>query len=241
MAKVSRIKKESWLVTKPIAHRGLWNQIIVENSLSAYENAAKNGFPIEIDLFLSSDEILMSFHDDDLFRMTGKHGKIYNSTYLELRELRLNGTEEKIPSLEEVLEVVHGRVPILIEIKTQPNAKVVDVLIELLKNYKGEIAIQSFNPLYLRRVKKLAPQILRGILASENAPIKSRIKRFIIKHMSFNFLCKPDFISYAYTGLPLPKRKIKNKVVLAWTITSKELMKSVKPFSDNIIFEEFTP
>ena len=140
-----------------------------------------------------------------------------------------------------MLDVVNGKVPILIEIKDQPNKRVVNILIETLKQYDGEIAIQSFNPLYLIKVKKLAPQILRGILASENPPINSRFRKHIVKNMSLNFLCKPDFISYSYTGLPLSNRKTKGKTILAWTITSKEVLEKVKQYCNNIIFENFIP
>lgn len=239
-----RINEKSFLKTKPIAHRGLWGNGIAENSLAAYENAARNGYPIEIDLYLSTDGTLVSFHDVTLKRMTGAEGFIYEKTAKELKALRLVGTEETIPTFDEVLAIAKGRSPLLIEIKDQPNKTVVDKTVERLKSYDGEFAIQSFNPLYINRVKKLAPEFIRGILATNNkADLKGSkpLKRFIIKNMALNFLIKPDFISYDSTGFPLKKSKTKNKAVLCWTITSQKEYEKVKPFTDNIIFENFIP
>ncbi len=234
-----RINEKSFLLTKPIAHRGLWGNGIAENSLTAYENAAKNGYPIEIDLYLSADGTLFSFHDPSLKRMTGTDGFIYEKTAKEIKELRLIGTDETIPTLDEVLSIAKGRSPLLIEIKGQPNKRVVDETVKKLKSYDGEFAIQSFNPLYIARVKKLAPHFIRGILATNNVTgLKNRI---IIKNMALNFLIKPDFISYDHVGIPLKRSKTKNKALLCWTITSQKEYERVKPFTDNIIFENFIP
>lgn len=236
-----RINEKSFLKTKPIAHRGLWGDGIAENSLTAYENAAKKGYPIEIDLYLSADGTLFSFHDITLKRMTGADGFIYEKTAKELKELRLNGTEETIPTLDEVLSVAKGRSPLLIEIKDQPDKTVVDKTVERLKSYDGEFALQSFNPFFVNRVKKLAPEFIRGILATNNVADLNPLKRFVIKNMALNFLIKPDFISYDHIGIPLKRSKIKNKTLLCWTVTSQKEYERVKPFTDNVIFENFIP
>ncbi len=236
-----RIAKNSWLLTKPIAHRGLWNENIVENSLTAYKNAADNGYPIEIDVFVTTDGKLVSFHDDSLKRMTGEIGLVYNKTLAQLKALKLNGTNEKIPTLDEVLEICENKTPLLIEIKNQPNKKVVDMLIDRLKKYKGEFAIQSFNPLYIKRVKKLAPEFIRGILADTFNLDKSRLVRWIVRKMPLNCFCKPDFISINYNSLPLKTSKIKDRPVIAWTVTNQQTANKIKPYSSNIIFEHFIP
>ena len=90
-------KNLSWLTNTPIAHRGLWGKDIVENSLTAYQKAIDNGYPIEIDLFLTADGHLVSFHDDNLKRMTGFDGLIYNQTISTIKSLRLNKTQQYIP------------------------------------------------------------------------------------------------------------------------------------------------
>ena len=235
-----RINSDHWLITRPIAHRGLWGGDIIENSLSAYQNAVQNGYPIEIDLYSSKDGVLMSFHDSTLKRMTGEDGFIFDKTFSFLSSLSLLGSKEKIPTFDQVLSLVDGKVPLLIELKNQPDKNYVSSVVERLKNYKGEFAIQSFNPLLINKVKKLAPEFIRGILGSEKDGANF-FERFIVKHMPLNFLVKPDFISYRHTGLPLKKRKVKNKAVICWTIENQETANSALKNAQNIIFENFIP
>lgn len=237
-----RLNKDSWLLTKPIAHRGLWGGEIVENSLTAYENAVKNGYPIEIDIYSSSDGVLFSFHDALLKRMTGADGYIFDKNANEINELRLNGGNERIPTLDEVLSLVNGRVPLLIEFKNQPDTTFVEKAVERLKKYEGEFAVQSFNPMIIKKIKKLAPEFIRGILATKSHCKKEKVfYRYILKNMPFNFLIKPDFISYSYEDLPLPKSKTKNIPVITWTIINQETADKIKPYAKNIIFEKFKP
>ena len=237
-----RINKDSWIVKSPIAHRGLWGGDIIENSLPAYQNAINNGYPIEIDLYSSKDGVLMSFHDATLKRMTGADGFIYDKTFFELKKLRLLNSDQKIPTFDEVLSLVDGKVPLLIELKDQPDKTYVDKVISRLKNYNGEFALQSFNPLYIKRVKKLAPEFIRGVLGTDrNVGDVSALTRYIVKKMPLNFLIKPDFISYNHLAFPLTKYKTKNKVLLAWTITDQDMANTALSYADNIIFEEFIP
>lgn len=236
-----RISENSWLLNTPIAHRGLWGGNVVENSVTAYKKAVEMGYPIEIDVFITTDNHLVSFHDDNLRRMTGEDGFVFNKTLAELKALRLNQTLERIPTFDEVLEICQGKVPILIEIKNQPNKQVVDELVARLKSYNGEFAIQSFNPLYINRVKKLAPSFIRGILSDTFNLDKSRIVRYIVRKMPLNFICKPDFLSFNYKSLPIKFRRAKKYPKLAWTITSQEIADDIKPYANNIIFENFLP
>lgn len=240
----NRIDKNHWLVKKPVAHRGLWNKEITENSLSAYKNAVDNGYPIEIDVYSSKDGVIFSFHDASLTRMTGENGYIYEKTEEELKALTINEKGEKIPTLKQVLEVVNGKVPLLIEIKNQPRKDVAYAVLRDLDGYAGEYAIQSFNPMYINAVKKLAPFVLRGILATKSKNHLKKEKpftRFVIKNMALNFLIKPDFISFNYEDLPLKKCKVKSRPVIAWTVTSKEIQDKISSYCDNIIFENYLP
>lgn len=235
-----RINKEHWLITKPIAHRGLWGNEVPENSVVAYKHASEKGYPIEIDLYCTKDGRLVSFHDDTLKRMTGEEGFVYDKTLAELKALDI-GNGEKIPTFEEVLEIAKEKSPLLIEIKNQPCVDVVERVLEQLKNYDGEFAIQSFNPLYIKKVKKLAPDYIRGILGTHDASEEKFFTRLTLKHLLLNFIIKPDFISYNFDGMPLKKRKTKNKVVLAWTITDERQEEQAYKMADNIIYENFTP
>lgn len=237
-----RLQDCHWLLTRPIAHRGLWGNDIIENSLTAYENASKNGYPIEIDIYSTTDGELVCFHDDTLKRMTDEDGFIYRKSLAQLKELNLLGSQEKIPTLKEVLNVALGRSPLLIEIKDQPDKSVVKKAVEILKTYPGEFAVQSFNPLYIRQVKKLAPEFIRGILGTKtHSQGLSNFKRKILRNLSLNFIIKPDFISYSHIDLPLKKRIKKDIPVITWTVTDSETAKKIKPYAKNIIFENFIP
>ena len=237
-----RIDKDFWLFNIPVAHRGLWGDDLIENSLPAYQKAVDNGFAIEIDLYLTADGVLVSFHDKTLSRMTGADGYVYEKTLKEIQSLNLLDSEYKIPTFDEVLSLVNGKVPLLIEIKDQPNKSVVEKVVNRLKDYKGDFAIQSFNPFYINKVKKLAPEFIRGILATAtHGKDLKPLTRKVVKNMSFNFLIKPDFISYSHEDLPLKKNKVKNIPLITWTVTDKETMERVKPYAKNIIFENFNP
>lgn len=236
-----RIKKDYWLLHVPVAHRGLWGNGVPENSATAYDKAVKAGFAIEIDLYPTTDGEIVVFHDDDLFRMTGAEGKIYEKTLAELKGLRLAGTDETIPTLKEVLSLVDGKTPLLIEFKNRKDDFYVKKAVEILKNYKGEFAVQSFNPFILNKIRKLAPEFIRGILAAKKPDTKKFIERYVVKHMPFNFLCRPDFISYDYKGLPLKKCKLGSRALICWTLTDPKCAETVSSLCDNIIFENFIP
>ena len=109
--------KISWIKETPIAHRGLHTKDIPENSLSAFENALKNNYAIELDVQFTKDKEVVVFHDENLKRMTNDTRNIEDVNYDELKNLRLGNTNEIIPTLEEVLELVDSKVAILIEIK----------------------------------------------------------------------------------------------------------------------------
>ena len=233
------VNKNSWLLNIPIAHRGLWSSTVTENSITAYERAIAHGFAIEIDVYLTKDKIPVCFHDENLERMTGKNTLIYDKTLAELKELSLKNSGEKIPTLDEVLSLCEKKTPLLIELKNQPDKKIVEIVTEKLKNYKGEFAVQSFNPLYLMRLKKLAPEFIRGVLGSSKVENCGVLKRFIVKKMPLNRLVKPHFISYYYKDLPIKNKR--NLPTLAWTVTDSETTDSLKGKADNIIFENFIP
>lgn len=235
----------SWLVEIPIAHRGLWDKQTPENSLPAFKKAIDNGYAIELDVRLLSDGTVVVFHDDSLSRLTGNDGYIKFLQKSDLNMLSLGGTDQKIPLLEEVLKFVNGRTPLLIEIKN--DGKVGELegkVIELLKNYKGQFAIQSFNPYSLEYFYKHAPEFPRGQLAGylkhQKLPF---VHKFALKRMLLNKrVSHPDFISYE--GKTLPNRfvrKYKDLPLLAYTVKSQEEYIKVVKFCDNIIFEGFDP
>jgi glycerophosphoryl diester phosphodiesterase len=236
---------KSWLVETPIAHRGLHDKNAPENSIPAFKNAIENGYAIELDVQMLSDGTVIVFHDNSLSRLTNNDGYIKFLTKADLDMLTLNGSKEKIPTFEEVLQFVDGKTPLLIEIKNQDKVgELENKVIELLKNYKGQFAIQSFNPFVLQYFYKHAPNIQRGQLASffkkEKLPF---IQKFFLKRLA---LCKkvshPDFISYDTRSLPNRYvKKFKDKPLLAWTVKNQSEYMRVVKYCDNVIFEDFEP
>ncbi len=235
----------SWLVQSPIAHRGLHDKTHPENSMSAFSRAIEEGYPIELDVQIISDGTIVVFHDECLSRLTDNDGYIKFLKKSDLDILTLKDSKEKIPTFEDVLKLVNGRVPILIEIKNPSKVGELEKsLIEILKNYDGQYAIQSFNPFVLEYFYKHAPNILRGQLSGYMKDSNlSFLKKFALKRMLLNKkISHPDFISYE--GKHLPNRfvkKFKNLPLLAWTIQSQSEYLRVVKYCDNVIFEGFEP
>ncbi|MBR5139795.1 MAG: glycerophosphodiester phosphodiesterase, partial [Clostridia bacterium] len=128
------------------AHRGLHKDGVAENSMTAFRLAVEGGFAIELDIRLSKDERLVVFHDATLDRVTGVSGKVSDYTYDELAKMKLLGTEDSIPLFSDVLSLVDGRVPLLVELKEEAGSLLVtERALELLESYKGEFIIESFN------------------------------------------------------------------------------------------------
>ena len=237
----SRIKKDSWIITRPAAHRGLHGAGIAENSNTAFTNAMENNYPIETDVQITSDGEIVIFHDDNLKRMTGLDCLIRNLTYADTQKLRLGNTEDKIIKFDEFLKLIGGKVPLLIEIKTQPEKGITDKVLAALKDYKGEFAIQSFDPRQILEVKKKRPDILRGQLATPKKDDKlPKIKNFVLTKMPLNFLTKPDFINTEVTYLPVKKKYRKYKI-LCWTVKDEEQKKKAETYADSYVFENVRP
>lgn len=234
----------SWLLNTPIAHRGLHNsnEAVPENSLLAFEKAVQKNLPIELDVRILRDNTIVVFHDFTLYRLAGINKHLSNMSFSELHELNLYNTSQKIPTLKESLDYINGSVPILIEIKNEGRIKNLEPeLLKILKQYKGDFAVQSFNPFSLMWFKENAPGILRGQLSSNFKSLEAQsYKKLMLQYMFFNRLVKPDFISYDIASLPNRRVSgLRNKgvPVLSWTIKNKDDLKRARLYSDNFIFE----
>ncbi len=184
---------------RDFAHRGLWTKEIPENSLSAFAAAVRAGYGIELDLQLSRDGQIMVFHDDDLRRMCGVNKRVSDLTCAQLKALRLKHSQETIPTLGEVLRLVRGRVPLMLEFKGElPNQTLCLRASRLLDTYAGAFCIVSFSPLILRWFKHYRPSFARGQLVTKSRKSSRRGSRFVgflLSHFLLNFLSRPDFIS----------------------------------------------
>ncbi len=236
---------KTWLVETPIAHRGLHDKNVPENSLESFSKAVEKGYAIELDVQILADDTIVVFHDESLARMTGNDGYVKFLNKEDLKALKLKGSKESIPTLKEVLDLVDGKVPLLIEIKNKYKVgKLEQAIIDILKNYKGEFAVQSFNPFSLNYIKQHAPNFIRGQLSGYfKGESLSFVRKFLLKRMWFNKkLSQPNFISYEASALPNRfVKKYKNLPLLAWVVHSKEEYMRVVKYCDNIIFEKFDP
>lgn len=237
------MKDLNFLKDRLIAHRGMHNIKlgIPENSLKAFERAIEHNYIIELDLHVLKDNTVVVLHDDNLLRMTGVDKDLKDTTYDEIKSLKLNNTENHIPLFKEVLELVDGRVPLVIEFKYDTKAgRLEEEAMNLLKDYKGKYVIKSFNPLTVNWFKKNYPDIIRGQLGSSYEKIEvNGFLRVLLSHMFFNFITKPDFISYNIEFLPNKKvaKFRKNKPVLGWVIRNNEDLSKAKQYCDNFICE----
>ena len=240
--------KISWIKETPIAHRGVHTKDIPENSLSAFENALKNNYAIELDVQFTKDKEVVVFHDENLKRMTNDTRNIEDVNYDELKNLRLGNTNEIIPTLEEVLELVDSKVAILIEIKDcKDYIELSEKTYEILKGYEGNYAIQSFNPFILEWYKNNASEVIRGQLSgtfTEGSESLNSFEKFVLKNMLLNFKSKPNYIGYELEGIPkskLESLRKKGVPIIVWTVKNKEDMEKAYKYSDNITFENFLP
>lgn len=237
-------RKTDFLAKTLIAHRGYHDieKNIPENSLRAFEEAIKNNYIIELDVHILKDGEVVVFHDDNLKRMTGIDKKIKECTYDEISKMNLKQTDEKLPLLKDVLNLVNGKVPIIIELKTDVRCgKLEKEVIKILEKYNGKYAVKSFNPLSINYFRKYSPNTIRGQLASDFKNDKMFIlKKLFLKNMLFNFISKPDFISYDIRALPNKKiQKLREKqLILGWTARSQEDIEKAKKYCDNVIFEK---
>lgn len=155
--------KKIWLLNDiRIAHRGLSDSKYPENSLGAFENCIRKGIPIELDVHILKDNTLVVYHDDDTGRLTDKKIILKNAIYDDIKDLRLEGSKYKIPTLGEVLHLVDGKVLLDIELKVEVrDFRICYEIYKFLDNYNGDFVIKSFNPAYVWWFKKHRPEFIR--------------------------------------------------------------------------------
>ena len=207
------------------------------------------GFGIELDVRLSKDGELVVFHDDTLERMVGCHGSTTDYTADELSEMRLAGTEEGIPRFADVLQMVDGQVPLLVEIKeTATEKEVSPVLAMMIRSYHGPYIVESFNPLSLRRFAKVNSKVPRGILSQgylKNPEYRAPLF-FMLQFLLLNRLCRPSFVAFhknhAKKNLSFILARFMGAATFAWTVRSEEEERKafVNGF-DTVIFEGYIP
>ena len=231
------------------AHRGLWSEKYPENSLPAFELAARAGYGIELDIQLSKDKKVVVFHDTTLKRMCGVDRKVCDLTLAELKKLTLAKTEYRIPTLSEVFDLIDGRVPLLVELKGEDmDTTLCGVSAKLLDEYRGVFCVESFNPIMLSWFKSYRPRYARGQLVTNLMKEKrngSKLLSFCLSHMLFNFLSRPDFVAIdkKYQG------KIGFKIctglfrakAFVWTVRTQQEYTDAHRSGKHTIFEKIKP
>ena len=230
----------SWLTARPIAHRGLHdlNQRRWENTLAAFSAAIDQGYAIECDVHLSADRVPMVFHDEGLDRLTGTGGCIWERTAAELQALRIGGTEEHIPTLEEMLALVDGRVPIVVELKGSRAGGLVEEVVHRLAAYPGPVALMSFEHELIRDLERHAGVIPYGLTA-EGRGLEELKQHF---HMLAHGI---SFVSYSIADLPNAfVRHVRNELsmpVITWTVRDEADVRRTFEHADQMTFEGFMP
>ena len=228
-----------------IAHRGLYNKNIPENSMAAFALAMAEDMAIELDVQLTKDDKVIVFHDSNLKRMTNIDKKVYKCSYEEISKLRLQNSKETIPLLEDVLKMVGGKVYLDIEIKHYKNwTKTVMAVLEVMENYKGKYTIKSFNPYISYLYKKNAPDIDCGVLIGNmsNSKLPKFIKN-IISNLKYIKLYRPDFVAY---NIDIINEDIVNKMqklnipLQVYTLNTLDKLKKGQKISDILICENIS-
>ncbi|PLP58772.1 glycerophosphodiester phosphodiesterase [Mesorhizobium loti] len=232
----------SWLTARPIAHRGFHdlNDKRWENTLSAFSAAIERGYAIECDVHLSADGVPIVIHDDDLRRLTGTDGFVWQRTAAEMAQLRIGGTGDHPPTLRELLDLVDGRVPLVVEIKGTPGHDIglVKAVGRLLKRYEGQVAIMSFDHWLIREFETEAPGIPGGLTAYGTGNHETEAHFSMLAHgIAFTSYAAGDlpnrFVSFVREKLGMP--------VITWTIRDQPAIDLTFKYADQMTFEGFEP
>ncbi len=252
---MARVPLPEAFLARPLAHRGLHGPGVPENSLAAARAAIAAGYGIELDLQPSADGVAMVFHDATLERMTAREGRVDSLTAAELGALRLAGTDETIPTFREFLGEVAGRVPVLVEIKSQDaytgehTGPLEEAAARDLAGYRGPVAVASFNPLSVAAMAQFAPDIPRGHITwsweppDPEEPVSEERAQHLRDIPDYE-ATGASFISHEAADLARPRvaeLKSQGARILCWTITSPETEAEARKLAENVTFEGYLP
>ncbi len=231
------------------AHRGLHDNgsDAPENTLAAFAKAAEAGYGMELDVQLTRDGQVVVAHDFDLDRLCGVAGAIDSFTYEELQQFPVYGSSQHIPLFSDVLALVDGRVPLIVELKYKEGSRICEKAQALLDVYEGCYCVESFHPAVLRWYKENRPSVCRGQLSmnyQKNVGTWAP-DRLAATHLLENFMTRPDFIAYDWHSMRALSMNICRKLYgcpsVAWTVTSQAELEKCRRYFDYFIFEGFIP
>lgn len=243
----------NWM-RRPIAHRGLHDRRkqIVENTPTAFAGAVEQGYAIECDLQRSADGVPMVFHDSSLERLTKETGRVVRFSSRQLKQVRFKETDDRMLTLAELLEMVDGKVPLIIEIKSDwmDRGPFEARICAELGAYKGRAALMSFDPYVVQACATHGPMIPRGLIAEDfrddhHWKDLTEWQRFKMRHLLSAFIARPQFVAYDIRALPalapIAARHLLGWPLLTWTVRTREERKRAERWTDAIIFERLRP
>lgn len=231
---------ETWICKTPFANKGLYDKDTPENSISAVKKAIEKGYGVYLDARILADNTIVVFSDQALGRMTGRDGFIRHSLITDLPDLKLNETQETIPTLVEILDIIDGQVPVIVNIKSLDSFGMEKYVWKILQTYPGEYAVASANPYSLEWFKMYAPKVKRGQVSSfyHNSQLPMRTKSAYKKMKLNDNVSEPNFIIYDSADLPNRfVKKYKNLPLLANHVRDQATLEKAKRFANNFIFE----
>ena len=244
----------AWLIAQPFAHRGLHDATagVIENTFSAFAAAIAANYGIECDLQISGDGEAMVYHDDALGRLTEGHGRLAEMSAADIKKARFKATSDRILRLSELCEMVGGRTPLLLELKSHydNDRRLAQRATDVLANYPGPVALMSFDPAVVEVARWIAPHLTRGIVAERHYAVHewNRFSPAEKRRMAFLLHAKrtrPHFIAYGMKDLPALAPLIAHTVfqlpLLTWTVRSKADQARAMRWADQFIFEGIRP
>ncbi len=238
----------AWLTSVPIAHRGLHDESGArpENSLAAFAHAVSENVPFEFDVQLSRDGVPVVLHDADVGRVTCGAGFVSELDWAQLRRLRIGESGEPVPRLDDVLEAVGGKVPMVVDVRRwgfDRSSALERAVADRLRGYRGAAVVQSFDPFAVRRFRRLLPDRAVG-QASGSLPSAGPLKAMLGRMMLTNAIVRPDFLAYELAGLPDPFVTFwrgPRRPVLAYTVHSPAEAERAARVADGYYFSGFIP
>jgi len=242
-------KRRDTFSERNYAHRGLFDngKGVPENSLAAFQKATDSGYGCELDVQFTRDKKLIVFHDNDLRRACGVDAKVWELTWEEIRQLPLFGTDEHIPLFRDVLKVIAGREPLIVEIKAEERnirwySELCMAALEVLREYDGPFCVESFHPYVVGWFKRFAPDIVRGqlIYGKKSDPEIPFLRSLFYTNLFFNWLARPHFIAINHLDRNLATRLcevVGGSMTIVWTIKSPERYAELLGDEDAVIFD----
>lgn len=248
------MRAPDWLTARPVAHRGLHDRSrgIVENMPSAVRAAVERNFAIEVDVQLTADGEAMVHHDDALGRLSEGSQPLLALTAVALKQTPFRDTTDRMMSLGDLCDLVDGRTPLVIEIKSHYDGdrRLASRVVDVLTSYRGPAAAMSFDPDQVMAVKTIAPKLTRGIVAQANyddshwSKVSSERKSRMTA-LRHGLATRPHFVAYRVDDLPaLPPwiaRNVFGCALLTWTVRTAAQRARAARHADQMIFEGFVP